>query len=155
MDVANSLNRNIGFWVIQGPGWVLVLYLVVAQAIPAFDYQVGVRMGTQEPASMITEVGAAFWYGFAFGDLVTYLPLLVAGLLGHWAGWAWARVLLGAALGITVYWPVVCLATVVAARGAEGWKLPQETAYWIVLPLIALWGVWGLWHLVATGDHEQ
>jgi hypothetical protein len=47
------------------------------------------RMGTQEPAKKITEVGTAFWYGFAFADLVVYLPLLGAGLVGHWLERPW------------------------------------------------------------------
>lgn len=139
--------HNIGFWAVQGPGWALVLYLIYAQAIPAFNYQLGVRMGTQESAETITEVGTAFWYGFAFGDLVVYIPLLLFGLIGHWRGWRWANTVLGAALGITVYWPIVVLASAVAARGASGWYLPNETAYWIVLPLIALWGAFSLWQI--------
>ena len=130
-------------WWLQIPGWLLFAYLVYAQAIPAFDYELGVRMGTQEPAHRITEVGTAFWYGFAFADLVIYIPLLGAGLIGHWFGRAWWRVVLGAALGITVYWPVVVLATAVDARDASGWNI-EETAYWIVLPIIAAWALLSL-----------
>lgn len=139
--------RGIGFWLLQIPGWTCVILLILGQGIAALDYELGVRMGTQDSAAAVTEVGAAFWYGFAFSDLVTYIPLLAAGLVGHWLGRAWGRVLLAAALGITVYWPVVCLATVVAAKGAEGWNPANETAFWIALPLVALWGAWGLWHL--------
>lgn len=128
---------------LQIPGWVLLAYLVYAQAIPAFDYELGVLMGTQESAESITEVGAAFWYGFALADLLIYIPLLGAGLLGHRLGYRWWRAILGAALGITVYWPVVVLATAVDARDAPGWEI-DEMAYWIVLPLIAAWAVWGL-----------
>ena len=58
-------------------------------------------MGTQEAAEVVSEVGVAFWYGFAFGDLIAYIPLLAIGLIG----------------------------------------------YWLVLPLITLWGAWGLWRL--------
>ena len=148
-------NRPVGFWVIQGPGWALLLYLIYAQAVPAFDYDLGVAMGTQEPAARVTDVGVAFWYGFAFGDLVLYVPLLAAGLVGHWLGQMWGRVLLGAALGITVYWPVVCLAAVVAARDAAGWRLADETPYWIALPLIAFWSAWGLWWLARSDDDEH
>ena len=150
-----KVKRDIGFWFLQGPGWLLCVYLIYAQAIPAFDYELGVSMGTQEPADQITAVGVAFWYGFAFGDLVTYIPLLITGLIGHWLGQPWNRVLLGAALGITVYWPVVCLAAVVVARGATGWNLSNEIPYWIVLPAIALWGAWGLWHLMRTIEGRQ
>ena len=139
--------REQGFWWIQVPGWVLLAYLVYAQAIPAFDYELGVQMGTQEPAHKITEVGTAFWYGFAFADLVVYIPIFIAGLLGHWLNRPWWRVVLGAALGITIYWPVVALATVVDARAAPGWNI-DETAYWIVLPVTTVWALWALWQVV-------
>ena len=141
----------MNFWLVQVPGWLLLLYLIYAQAIPAFSYEVGVSMGTQEPVEVVSGVGVAFWYGFAFGDLLVYIPLLALGLIGYWTGKSWGRVLLGAALGVTIYWPVVCLAAVVAARDAPGWNLANETPYWIVLPLITLWGVWALWHLI-QGD---
>ena len=141
------MKRDINFWLIQAPGWLLLLYLIYAQAIPAFNYETGVIMGTQEAAEVVSEVGVAFWYGFAFGDLIAYIPLLAIGLIGYWLGKSWGRVILGAALGVTVYWPVVCLAAVVAARDATGWNLANETPYWIVLPLITLWGAWGLWRL--------
>ena len=146
------MKRNIGSWFLQGSGWLLVVYLIYAQAIPAFDYDLGIAMGTQEPAQMISEVGVAFWYGFAFGDLVAYIPLLALGLIGFGLGRAWGRVILAAALGVTIYWPIVCLAAVVDARGAVGWDLADETPFWVVLPLIAVWGVWGLWQLVRSGD---
>jgi hypothetical protein len=141
------MKRDRYFWLIQGPGWLLLCYLIYAQAIPAFSYEAGINMETQEPPEVVTDVGVAFWYGFAFGDLVTYIPLLAIGLIGFWKGKRWGHVLLGAALGVTIYWPVVCLAAVVAARGASGWNLVNETPYWIVLPLITLWGAWGLWRL--------
>jgi len=140
--------RGISFWLLHGPGWLLLLYLIYAQAIPAFSYDLGVSMGTQEPAEQVTALGVAFWYGFAFGDLVIYIPLLALGLIGHWLGRAWGRVTLVAALGITVYWPAVCLAAIVAARNAPGWNLPDETAYWIVLPLIMIWATWTLFQMV-------
>jgi hypothetical protein len=150
-------NKHAGFWVLQGPGWLLLFYLVYAQAIPAFDYQLGVAMGTQEPASRVTEVGVAFWQGFSIGDLVVYIPLLAFGLTGHRLGKVWGRAVLAAALGITIYWPVTCLATIVAARDASGWAMSDETAYWILLPLIAAWGLWGLWHVarqsLETGEY--
>ena len=126
---------------IQVPGWALLLYLILAQCPAAFSYKLGVKMGTQEPAEAITEVGAAFWWGLAFADLVFYTPTLALGLAGQLLGTEWAPLILGAALGTTVYWPIASLATVKAARHAPGWSLPKERQYWIVLPLIALWGL--------------
>ncbi len=146
------MNRGAGHWWLQVPGWLLLAYLFYAQAIPAFDYELGVRMGTQESAQNITDVGTAFWFGFAFADLVIYIPLLGAGLIGHWLGRAWWRPIFGAALGITVYWPVVVLATAVDARDMSGWDV-DETAYWIVLPAIATWALWGLLRVAQAQNH--
>jgi hypothetical protein len=101
---------------VQIPGWLLLVYLVYAQVPAAFDYELGVRMGTQEPV---------FWYGFALADLLVYIPVLAAGLLGLWRDCRWSPAVLGAALGITIYWPVVALAAAVDARDAEGWAIDE------------------------------
>ncbi|MFG5381863.1 hypothetical protein ACEWPN_11840 [Yoonia sp. R2-816] len=93
-------------------------------------------MGTQEPADRITEVGVAFFKGFAGADLI-YAPMLAFGLAGHLLDAAWSGPILGAALGITFYWQIVCLWAVRAA----GWDLPKEAQYWVVLPGISLWGL--------------
>jgi hypothetical protein len=143
-------NRSMSFWFLQGPGWLLLIYLLYAQGIPAFNYELGVAMGTQESAEKITEVGTAFWWGFALGDLVIYIPLLILGLVGHALGKPWGSTALVAALGITAYWPVVSLAAVSAASDAPGWTLLDTSEYWIVLPLIFLWAAWGLWWMRAT-----
>ena len=144
------MKRSSGFWLLHIPGWFLLAYLIYAQAIPAFDYELGTAMGTQESAEQITEVGTAFWYGFAVGDLLIYIPLLALGLVTDLLKKQWSNIALAAALGITVYWPVVCLAAIADARGAAGWTLTNETDYWIVLPVIALWGTWELWYLVSS-----
>ena len=143
LETSTPLKRTLADYSLEVPGWLLLVYLLYAQAIPAFDYELGVRMGTQEPASQITEVGAAFWYGFAFADLVIYIPLLGLGLIGCWRRSSWWRPVLGAALGITVYWPVVVLAAAVDARDAAGWDI-DDADFRVVLPAIALWAAWGL-----------
>ena len=91
-------NRGAGYWMLLGPGWLLLAYLVWAQAIPAFDYELGVSMGTQEPAEQITAVGVAFWYGFALADLVVYIPLLMLGLIGYRLGRDWNHRVLASGL---------------------------------------------------------
>ena len=139
--------RGKYFWVVQIPGWILLIYLIYAQGITAFSYEIGVSMGTQESAKSITDIGAAFWYGFAFGDLVIY-TFLFLGLTGHFKFRKWGRYLLAAALGITVYWPIVCLASLTVARKAPEWNISNETPYWIVLPIIMLWAAWGIFILI-------
>ena len=142
---------NIAFWVIQVPGWLLFAYLVVAQCTAAVSYALGVKIGTQEPAERITDVGVAFFKGYAGADLIFYVPLLGLGLFGHAVGALWSAILLGAALGITVYWPIACLWTVSAARGAKGWDLPKEEQYWMVLPIIGGWAALGLVLILLNG----
>lgn len=64
-----------------------------------FGFQLSTRrkMGAQEPAEQITEVGAALFWVFAFSDLVFYTPFLGLGLIGHALGSDWALLVLGAA----------------------------------------------------------
>jgi hypothetical protein len=140
---------------LQVPGWLLLAYLIYAQGITAFGYEIGVAMGTQEPTEMITEVGAAFWYGFALGDLLIYIPILCVGLIGHLRCKRWGHIAFAAGLGITLYWPVVCLVAMVNARDADGWNIASETPYWIVCLLIASWGAWGLWALLKESQQEN
>ncbi len=146
--------KGLAFWLLQIPGWILLLWLIIAQGVSAFSYELGVSMGSQEPAASITEVGAAFWYGFAFGDLIIYIPLLATGLVAHWRASRLSPVVLGGALGITIYWPIVCLAALVDARGAPGWQIASEISYWIVCLLVAAWGTLGLW-LLAIQTRRQ
>ena len=148
-------NQTASSRFLQVSSWLFVAYLVYAQGISGISYDYGVAMGTQEPASGITEVGAAFWYGFAFGDLVFYIPLFIIGLIAYAKGHEWGRGLLIAAMGITVYWPIVCLAAVVAARGAPGWSLPREMEYLVVLPIIAIWGAWCFWLLLCKSSRAN
>ena len=143
------------FWILQVPGWLLLVYLICAQGVTAFGYELGVAMGTQEPADRITEVGAAFWYGFAIGDVLAYIPILCVGLIGHLRAKPWGRIALSAALGMTLYWPVVCLAAMVDARNATGWNIASETPYWIVCLPIASWGAWGLWTLLKESQQTH
>ncbi|KAK1737996.1 hypothetical protein QTG54_011290 [Skeletonema marinoi] len=101
------------------PGWALFVYLLIGQGLPAMNYDLGVRMG------------------FALGDLIFYIPLLGFGLLTS------NYVALSAALGITTYWPIVCLAAAINAQDVPGWSL-DDTPFLIVLPMISMWGLWCL-----------
>lgn len=40
----NAEDRDVGYWTLLGPGWLLLLCLVYAQAIPAFNYELGVAI---------------------------------------------------------------------------------------------------------------
>ncbi len=141
--------QEFGFWIIQIPGWCLFTYLAITQCLSALNYNLGVRLGFQDSEKDVTEIGRAFWWGFAAGDLLLYTPLLGLGLIGHWHGANWSEFLLSAAFGITAYWTVVCLAAVRTACKSPEWKILDQKAYWIVLPIICLWGVCGLSILIS------
>lgn len=125
---------------IEIPGWLMFWYLFVGQCIPGVHYEWGVAMGTQDPDTTVTEVGVAFWKGFATADLVFYVPLLGYGL------WTWNYSSLAAALGVTVYWPIVCLVAASKARDAPGWSL-DTAPFYVVLPIIILWACASLYRL--------
>jgi hypothetical protein len=125
----------------------MVIWLTLTQCFSAIFWDKAVEWGLQDGPDAVTEVGSAFWYGFAFGDLVFYVPLLAAGLNGYAMNKPWGRLTLAAALGVTVYWPIVCLAAVNKAREVQGWNLAGESVYWIILPLITFRVAWGIWRL--------
>ncbi|MFC2150170.1 hypothetical protein ACFLQV_01575 [Calditrichota bacterium] len=150
-----SASSQRSFWLLQISGWFFFLYLVIAQGLTAISYDLGVIMGTQESVEQITEIGTAFFYGFAFGDLVVYIPILATGLIGHMLGKRWASIPLAAAFGITIYWPIVCLAALVDVRGVEDWKVASELPFWIALPLITAWGIWGLAQVIKYNPAKQ
>ncbi len=60
-----------------------------------------------------------------------------------------------------VYWGIqesaatISEVGVVSARGADGWNLPSETGFWIVLPLVSLWGAVALWRLTVESRRGE
>ena len=114
---------------------------LIGQGLPAINYELGVRMGTQDSADVVTEVGVAFWKGFALADLVFYIPLLGYSLAAYNERKETNKTYLAAALGITVYWPIVCLKAAISARGAPGWSL-DDRPFLILLPAIVAWVAW-------------
>ena len=108
---SNKTNTtSLRLWLVEIPGWLLLLALVVVQAPSAIDYHWGVRAGFQESQEQITPIGVAFNTGCARTDVAVYIPLLAAGLIGYGGGRhgysgqrkEWGRVYLTAAVGMTL-----------------------------------------------------
>ena len=68
-------NRGVSYWLLLGPGWLLLAYLVYAQAIPALDYDLGVSMGTQETAYWIVLPLIMIWATWALFQMAKELKL--------------------------------------------------------------------------------
>ena len=103
-------------------------------------------MKTQEPVEVIGPIGMAFYKAFSVADTFVYLPILISGLLLHLSTGdspdnKSSLILLAAAYGITVYWPIDCLAAVIYAKGSWNLQEEAEAEYFLVLPVIALWGL--------------
>ena len=79
------------FWASQAPRWFLVIHLIRAQGISAFDYGLGVAVGRQEPGKATAEVGAALWCGFALGDLVTQVTVRRVGSIDQLSSKRWTE----------------------------------------------------------------
>lgn len=132
---------TISFWILIGLGILLNIIYLLGQTMAIINYDFTVSVGLQESANEITEVGVALNKGFGFGDTVFYIPIYLLGIIG-----LLKRKILGlyamiGAMAITVYWPIVCLATVFYARHAPGFHFADYTSYSIILSIISLYGI--------------
>ena len=142
-----SKGRPMGFWLLIVVGVLLNCAYLVGQVYALINYERTVAWGLQEPASDIGVTGMAFNFGFAVADAMFFVPVFLAGLLGLWRRKVWGLIALTAALGISVYWPVMTTAAALFGQGQAGFGYPSPIAY---LPLTLpsfVYGVWGLWYL--------
>jgi hypothetical protein len=145
----NNMNetRNIGFWILISLGILLTIMLLIGQTFSLINYDSTVSLGLQESVEEVSEVGVAWAKGFAFGDTIIYLPLLLIGIIGLLKRKSWGFYSMFGALAITVYWPIVSLSTIFIGRTALNLNPDKYVSYSIILPLIAIYGLWGMWYL--------
>ena len=139
--------RSAGFWILISFGILLNILYLFGQTMALISYDFTVRIGLQEPIEDITAIGIALNKGFGLGDSLVYMPLFILGILGLFKRTVWGYYTMSAAMGITIYWPVVSIATVFFAMGSEGWNFGDYTSYSFLLGFIALYGLWGLYFL--------
>jgi len=125
---------------------------ILGQTMAFINYDFTVTMELQEPAEETTEVGVAFNKGFGFGDTVVYIPLLLIGIVGMIKRKFWGLFSMSGSLAITMYWPVVCLSTLLFAKGSPGFNFTDYLSYSVLLPIIALYGFWGLLFIYKKKD---
>lgn len=139
--------RSTGFWMLLGFGALLIVIYILGQTMAIINYDFAVSIGLQEPVHEITDVGVALNKGFGLGDTVFYIPLFIIGIIGMLKRSAIGLYAMFGALAITIYWPIVGLATVFFAKGAPGWYFTDYASYSVILSLIILYGIWGIWFL--------
>jgi len=141
--------RTIGFWILIITGITLLVMYVLGQSASLINYDFTVSIGLQEPRDQVGEVGVAISRGFAIGDTIIYVPLLILGILGLFKRKAWGMFAMVGALAVTIYWPIVNLFYMLSANKLNYFNIPQATVnlYMILLPLISFYGIWGTWYL--------
>lgn len=139
--------RSLGFWILTGIGAVLNIFYLLGQTMTIINYDFTVTHGLQESQKEITAVGIALNKGFGFGDTLFYIPLFIAGIIGLFKRKAWAIYFMFGAMAITIYWPIVSLATLFYAQSTPGWSFTDYTSYSIILSMIVIYGVWSLYFL--------
>ena len=142
-----DIKRDLGFWILIGLGTLLAVFLFVGQTLSLFDYDLTVSLGLQESEYEITKVGIAWAKGFAFGDTIFYLPILLVGIVGLLERKEWGIFAMFGSLAITAYWPIVSLFAIFIERTEIKLAPEKYITYSIILPLIAIYGLWGMWYL--------
>jgi len=139
--------RGSGFWVLISTSIVLSVFLLIGQTFSLFYYDAAIKLGLQESVGEITAVGIAFAKGFAFGDTVFYIPLLIAGIIGLIKRKKWGLYSMLGSLAISVYWPLVHLFAIHTEKVAITLNPEKYISFSIILPIIILYGLWGMWYL--------
>ena len=138
----------VGFWILMVIGILVLIMLFLGQMMSFINYEFTVATGLQESVNVIGEMGVAVNKGFGVGDTIIYIPLLIMGLVGLWIRKEWGIFTMAGALGITAYWPMVVLFTLIFAKGSPGFNFTNYRSYTIILTLITIYGIWGLVYLI-------
>lgn len=145
--VIMNAKRGIGFWALISFSVLLLIFLLIGQTFSLFNYEAAVSLGLQESAEEITEVGIAFAKGFAFGDTLAYIPLLLFGIIGLLKRKKWGVYLMFASCAISVYWPLVHLYAIYIGKDVITLHPEKYISFPITLSIIILYGLWGMWYL--------
>ena len=140
-------NRDFRFWALIITSLLLVIFLLVGQTFSLFNYEAAVSLGLQESVEEISEVGIAFAKGFAFGDSMIYIPLLLGGIIGLLKRKKWGVFAMLASCSISVYWPLVHLYAIYIGKDAITLQAEKYVTFPITLSLIITYGLWGMWYL--------
>lgn len=135
---------KVRFWILIIVSSLLSLIYLLGQTMAVINYDFTVSLELQEPVEEITKVGVALNKGFGVGDTIVYIPLLFIGIIGMIKRKQWGLYSMSGALAITMYWPIVCLTTLLFAKNSPGFNFSDYTTYSIVLPIISLFGLWGM-----------
>jgi hypothetical protein len=140
-------SRKSGFCVLMILGVFFLLMLLFGQMMSFINYDFSVSLGLQESVDILGDTGVAINKAFGVGDTMIYLPLLLIGLIGLWLKKKWGLFSMIGALGITAYWPMVCLFILIMTKGLPEFHFNSFIEYTVVLSLFTIYGIWGIGYL--------
>ena len=111
-----DIRNKKGYWLLITFSGILLLFLLIGQSYSLIDYNYAVSIGLQESSEEVTKVGIAWLKAFAIGDTLTYIPLLLLGIIGMIKKRKWGYFSMFASLAISVYWPIVNLSAIYLAK---------------------------------------
>ena len=126
---------------------LLVIMFLLGQTFSLFNYELTVAWGLQESSEEVGSVGVAFLKGYAFGDTIFYIPLLILGIIGLIKSRKWGLYSMFGALVISVYWPATILYAISIERTAITLAPDKYISFSVFLPLIMVYGLLGMLYL--------
>jgi len=139
--------KGFSFWALISLSIILVIMFLLGQTLSLFNYELTVAWGLQESSEEVGDVGVAFLKGYAFGDTIFYIPLLVFGIIGLTKRRKWGLYSMFGALAISVYWPATILYAIFIERTAITLTPDKYISFSILLPLIIVYGLLGMIYL--------
>ena len=141
------MKKGFGFLVLISIAIILVIMFLLGQTLSLFNYKLTVAWGLQESSEEVGDVGVAFLKGYAFGDTIFYIPLLILGIIGLIKSRKWGLYSMFGALAISVYWPTTILYAIFIERTAITLTPDKYISFSILLPLIMVYGLLGMLYL--------
>ena len=126
--------------------------MLIGQTMAVFNYDLAVRLGLQESLSQVGEFGVQINRAFGAGDTVVYVPLMLVSLVGLFLRKRWSLLTTAAVAGVSAYWSVTILFTLLFLRGVPGYEYTPGLEIWIFVISYAILGVLGLFYLSFRGD---
>jgi hypothetical protein len=148
----NNSKRSAAYRVIVGFLAFDLIFLLAGQTLCLFDYDFTVRMGLQEDSKAIGEYGIQVNRAFGLGDTVVLIPLTALALIGLVLKKRWALTALAAAMGVTLYWPFVCIGLFSFLDGVAGYTLVPGFTYWVAFGLHMGFALWTLLYIAFRGQ---
>lgn len=144
--------RPIAFRIIVVVLALSIVLMLTGQTMAVFDYDLAVRLGLQESLGQVSEFGVQVNRAFGAGDTVVYVPLMLVSLVGLFLRKRWSLLTTAAVAGVSAYWSVTIIFTLLFLRGVPGYEYIPGLEIWLFVLAYAAFGFMGLLYLLFRGD---